>query len=168
MSSPRRARDPYARVLDWLARRDRSEREVRDKLREWGTESEEADAILVNLIDKGLVDDRAFAQKLASWHERHDPVGPPRLVRKMRQRGVPSEFIDEAVEPLRDLDLQRELARRLVLKRLPSLLPLAPEARLRRLSGYLARRGFAQSLVRELCHPLLREDLSLEDYEHDP
>jgi len=168
MSSPCRARDPYARVLDWLARRDRSEREIRDKLRDWGVDIEETGVILAKLIDKGLVDDRAFAQKLASYHQRHDPVGPHRLLRKLRQRGVASDLASEAVEALRDLDLQRELALRLVLRRLPSLLPLAPEARVRRLSAYLARRGFAPSLVRELCHPLLREDLSLEDYEHDP
>jgi len=167
MTSPRRARDPYARVLDWLARRDRSEREIRDKLREWGTDAEEAEGILDNLIAKGLVDDRAFAQKLASYHERHDPLGPPRLMQKMRRRGLPDEFAAEATEPLRDIDRQRELAKGLVRKRLPSLLSLSPEARVRRLTGYLARRGFAASLIRELCHPLLREDLSLEDDEHD-
>jgi len=161
-------RDPFARVLDWLARRDRSEREVRDKLREWGTDDEEAGAVLDQLLDRGLVDDRAFAQKLADWHVRHDPMGPSRLLHEMRRRGLPPELADEAVAPLRDPERQRELALGLVRKRLPSLLPLAPEARVRRLSGYLARRGFAESLVREMCHPLLREDLSPEDYEHDP
>ncbi len=167
MSSPRRARDPYARVLDWLARRDRSEREVCDRLREWETDVEDAASILEKLIAKGLVDDRAFALKLASYHERHDPVGAPRLIQKMRKRGLDADLAVETAEPLRDPDRQRELALGLVLKRLPSLLPLAPEARYRRLTGYLARRGFAASVIRELCYPLLRENLSLEDYEHD-
>jgi regulatory protein len=167
MRPARGVRDPYARVLDWLARRDRSEREVRDKLREWGTAIEDAESILSKLTDKGLVDDRAFALKLAGYHDRHDPVGPPKLIQKMRKRGLDGDLAVEAAEPLRDLDYQRELALGLVLKRLPSLLPLAPEVRYRRLTGYLARRGFTSSVIGELCHPLLREDLSLEDYEHD-
>jgi len=162
------ARDPYARVLDWLARRDRSEREIREKLRHWDADSEEIEDVLAKLTDRGLVDDRAFAQKLASWHERHDPVGPARLKMKLQQRGVSADLAAEAAESLRDLEKQRRLAMGLVRKRLPSLLSLGPEVRVRRLSGYLARRGFAESLIRELCHPLYREDLSLEDFENDP
>jgi len=168
MKAPRRQRDPLARALDWLARRDRSERELRDRLRQWGAEPEEVEAVMAKLSERGLVDDRAFADKLRDWHCRHDPVGPLRFSQKLRQRGVTGETAAAATEPLRDLDLQRELARGLLLKRLPSLLALEPEARTRRMRGYLARRGFAEAVVRELCIPLLRDDLSLEDYDHDP
>ena len=167
MSQPRR-REPLARALDWLARRDRSERELRDRLRQWGADPEEVEAVMAHLSERGLVDDRAFADKLRDWHCRHDPVGPLRLTQKLRQRGVEGETAAAAAEPLRDLDVQRDLARGLLLKRLPALLALRPEARARRMRGYLARRGFAEAVVRELCHPLLREDLSLEDYDHDP
>ena len=168
MSAPRRSRDPRGRILDWLARRDRSERELRERLRSWDTDPEETEAVMAYLFERGLVDDRAFADKLREWHCRSDPVGPARLVQKLRRRGLAPDLASAAAEPLRDHDIQLELAGRLLHKRLPALLRLAPEPRTRRFRAYLARRGFAEAVVRELCLPLLREDLSLEDYDDDP
>jgi regulatory protein len=157
--------DPRLRILEYLARRDRSEKEIGDRLRQWNCEAPEIDEILQELIGRGLVDDRALAEKVRDWHIRKDPVGPPRLRDRLRQRGIPAEIASEVSDSIRDEELLREMAKRLVLRRLPSLLPLAGPSRVRRLSSYLSRRGFPGALVRELCLPLYREDLEMEEFE---
>ncbi|MCP4548850.1 MAG: regulatory protein RecX [bacterium] len=151
------SREPLGRVLNWLARRDRSEREIRERLRSWGVADETGESILKTLSRRGLVDDRALAENISDWHNRHDPVGPRRLREKLRARGIGESDAEPAIAPLRDWAIQLELAGRLLDKRLPALGNLSPERRWRRMTGFLERRGFDRGIVIELCRPLLRE-----------
>jgi len=155
MSPSTAAGDPRARLLGWLARRDRSEREIRTRLAAWGTDPESIVAIVEEFSARGLIDDRALAEKVCDWHSRRDPMGPRRLRMRLEARGIPAEIATEAVQPLRDRERQRELAQRLLDKRLPASASLEPERRVRRLAAYLGRRGFDEAIVRELLLPLL-------------
>lgn len=146
---------PLARVLRWLARRDRSEREIRARLSEWGVPGEEAEAILATLAARGYMDDAALALRLCDWHRRHDPLGPRRLRERLRQRGIPEPEAERALAPFWEIETQRELAAGLLERRLPALTALPALKRWRRLCDYLNRRGFDADLVRELTDPLL-------------
>ncbi len=148
---------PKARILRWLAGRDRSEREIRARLSEWEVPEGEADALLEDLLRRGYVNDAALAEKICDWHRRHDPMGPHKLRDRMRRRGIPEEHAAAALAPFHEQDLQRELATRLVDKRLPSLAGLPSATRWRRLCDYLNRRGFDAAVVRELTDPILAE-----------
>ena len=151
------AGSPKARVLRWLARRDRSEREIRARLSEWEVPADEADALLEELLSRGYVNDAVLAEKICDWHRRHDPMGPYRLRDRLRRRGIPDGHADAALAPFREPELQRELAARLVEKRLPALAGLPSATRWRRLCDYLNRRGFDAGVVRELTDPILAE-----------
>jgi regulatory protein len=165
MRPARREIDPRQRLLRWLAHRDRSEQEIRLRLREWGVDDEAADTLVAELAERGLIDDEALAEGIRDWHERHDPLGPLGLLRRLAARGIPSELARDAVASLRDPDHQRALALRLVHKRLPGLLPLERERRLSRMASYLARRGFDDAVIREAVAPLGREHPSPEDFD---
>ena len=113
----------------------------------------------------GLIDDAAFAR---SWVEsRHHGRGLSgrALTTELRQRGVDDEQIREAVDELGP-DAEAETARRLVERRLAATNGLPPEARVRRLAGMLARKGYPPGLafrvIREAMeaggHPALPED----------
>jgi len=141
--------DPRARVLRWLARRDRSERELRERLAAWGVPAGEGEAILDELRGRGLMDDAALAERIRDWHCRHDPVGPRGLRERLRRRGLPDDLAAAACAPLRDGEFQRELADAVLRRRLPALRGLDPLRRRRRLAAHLERRGFDGAVIHD-------------------
>lgn len=136
--------------------------------------AESARRVLERFGEVGLVDDAAYA---SAWVEsRHTGRGLARraLAHELRHRGVPDPLVDQALD---ELDPDRELAtaRALVARRLPSTRGLEPAARVRRLTGLLARKGYPGGLsyrvVREAlaAEGLAAEDLAAEDLaEEDP
>jgi regulatory protein len=124
-----------------LARRDYSERELRDRLARAGVEVAEAEETLAALRERGLVDDGRFAvQRATVLAERGR--GDAAIRFELERQGVSAELIEEAVasvEPERDR-IERIVSRhgagpktaRLLAQRGfdPELVALAVEARI--------------------------------------
>ena len=156
---------PLARTLRWLARRDRSVQEVRARLAEWGVPADDADAVLEHLRDRGYLNDAALAARLCDWHDRHDPLGPAGLRRRLGRRGIPAAEIEDALAGRGDAERQRGLASALAARRAAAQAGVPALARWRRLRNYLVRRGFDAAIVNEICEPLLAEAREAEDAE---
>jgi regulatory protein len=89
------ARDKaYMRSLAYVARRPRSEWEMRDYLRRKEYDEPVAGEVVAKLKGLNLLDDRAFA---ASWVQSRrllKPVSKRRLVQELRQKRVANDIID--------------------------------------------------------------------------
>jgi regulatory protein len=114
------------------------------------------DAALERLIDRGILDDRRFAEGFTRARVARGR-GAARLIRDLLAHGVErgladsvvaQVLADEGVDPAQAV---REVAER----RARQLGGLEPRTRRRRLTAYLLRRGFGgqevRDLVRELC-----------------
>lgn len=102
-------------------------------------------AILDRFTEVGLIDDEAFA---SAWVEsRHSARGLSRraLGHELRKKGVADETIAAALDSV-DADDEREAAEALVARKLAATKSLATEARVRRLTGMLARKGYSPGL----------------------
>ncbi|MGD8244491.1 MAG: RecX family transcriptional regulator, partial [Anaerolineae bacterium] len=88
----------YGRALDYLSYRPRSESEVRRNLGDKDVEDQIVDRVIGRLKRAGLVDDREFARYWVENRARFNPRGRRGLRHEMRQKGVPREIIDEALE----------------------------------------------------------------------
>jgi len=124
--------------------------------------AESARRVLERFSEVGLVDDAAYA---SAWVEsRHSGRGLARraLAHELRHRGVPDLLVDQALD---ELDPDRELAtaRALVARRLSSTRSLEPAARVRRLTGLLARKGYPGGL----SYRVVREALAAEGVAED-
>jgi regulatory protein len=73
------------------------------------------------------------------------------LTAELRRKGVAQEDADAAIEEaFREADVgEAELAQQLARKRFNSLSGLAQPVARRRLTAYLARRGFSPAIIRE-------------------
>jgi regulatory protein len=113
-----------------------------------------ADRVLDRFTEVGLVDDAAFAD---AWvRSRHATRGLSRsaLRRELRGKGVDDETVAVAVEAI-DADAEEAAARALVARRLRSTGGLPREARVRRLVGQLARKGYPGGLAARLVREAL-------------
>ena len=125
----------YARALEYIMRRPRSIKELRDNAWRKQWEKPMAERVINKLIDKGYLDDAKFAE---AW-VRHRALGKPMSERKLRlelkQKGVSDDIANDALQTDEDFD---ELAalRQLVLKKRQRY---DDE---QKLIAYLARQGF--------------------------
>ena len=142
------------KALDALSARPLSRRELVDKLtapsrRRRRTEEGEretepaddlrsrADAVADRLEELGLLDDRAYARRVAE-HYAAKGWGERKIRDELYRRGVPREYWDEALDELPEAD---EAIDRLLEKKLRGWSGEAKE--LKRASDALARRGFS-------------------------
>ncbi|MEU8195501.1 recombination regulator RecX [Microbispora amethystogenes] len=120
--------------------------QLADALRKRDVPEEAATAVLERFSEVGLIDDEAFA---AAWvTSRHAGRGLARraLAQELRRRGVAEETVEDALERL-DPDEETETARRLVERKLAGTRGVEPQARMRRLVGMLARKGYSPGLA---------------------
>ena len=115
-----------------------------------------ADRVLCRFGEVGLIDDAEFAR---AWvQSRHLGRGLARaaLSRELRARGVDDEVARDAVDTLSPDD-ELAAARALVLRRLPLTRGLDRATRVRRLAGYLARKGYPGALSLQVVREVLAE-----------
>ena len=96
-----------------LARRDYSERGLRDRLRRAGVDETELDEVLTELRSVGLLDDERFAGRRAKALAERGK-GDRAIRFDLRRQGVGSELVEAAVA---ELEAERERAARIVSRR---------------------------------------------------
>ena len=115
--------------------------ELRATLLKREVPEEVADRVLARFSEVGLVDDVLFAQLWVSSRHRGRGLAGRALSQELRRKGVDEQVLRAAVD---ELDPEQELAtaRALVARRLHTSRGLEPQARVRRLAGMLARKGY--------------------------
>ncbi|WP_285037088.1 RecX family transcriptional regulator [Plantibacter sp. ME-Dv--P-095] len=133
-----------------LARRGSSEWEIAELLRGHEAEPDEVEHVLGELRRRGYLDDAELARQLVE--SLHTRKGQSRAVigRELSSRRIDPSIAAEALEAIDDDD---ELRRALVVaeKRAGQLRSLDQATAERRLSAYLARRGYGSAIIREAC-----------------
>jgi regulatory protein len=127
--------------LHQLEHAPRTRAELAVVLRKKGIDDEVAEQVLSRFAEVGMIDDALFAQMWVTSRHRGKGLAGRALSQELRRKGVADETAAEAVATL---DPARELAtaRELVDRRLRTTAGLPVDARVRRLAGMLARKGY--------------------------
>ena len=143
----------HSRALDFLSYRPRSRAEVERHLRTKNIPAGVTAEVVERLSGVGLLDDMAFARYWVDNRDRFNPRSSHLLRHELHQKGVDDEVIDQA---LAEVD-EDENANRLATQRARRLTHLDEQAFRRKLSAYLARRGFPYDVVRPAVERAWRE-----------
>ncbi|PKN82427.1 MAG: hypothetical protein CVU47_03130 [Chloroflexi bacterium HGW-Chloroflexi-9] len=139
-------------ALTFLARRHRTERELRTAL---ATKIEDP-AVIDHAVERmrtlGYLDDAAWARNYVGSGRARDR-GRALIRMELQQRGVADPIAREAIEAHDETAAALEAAR----KRARSLRDLEEPKRSRRLHDFLRRRGFGDSVAREASRQALAE-----------
>jgi len=142
-------------ALRALARRAHARFDLRRRLLQRQHPPNAVEGALNRLSAVGLLDDERFALDYAAAKARRGR-GPARLVRDLQSQGVDRRVAEDAVrrslaaEGVDPADAVRALAE----KRARQLAGLPAAVRTRRLSAFLARRGFEAHLIWEVVESL--------------
>jgi regulatory protein len=138
--------------LRQLEHAPRTHAELAATLRRKGIDGEIAEQVLSRFAEVGMIDDALFARMWVDSRHRGRGLARRALSQELRRKGVDSEQVEEAVSTLGP-EVELATARTLVTRRLPSTAGVARAARVRRLAGMLARKGYpagvAFAVVRE-------------------
>jgi regulatory protein len=143
------------RALNLLSFRDRSRRELEQRLLRAGFEPEDVAAAIEGLERVGLVDDERFARAVVEQEAGRRLAGRRAVASALAAKGVDREVVRSVLADLDDPGAERERADELARSRAGRLAGLAPEVAFRRLSGLLARRGYPPAVCREAARAAL-------------
>ncbi|GLI25803.1 hypothetical protein ARHIZOSPH14_00450 [Agromyces rhizosphaerae] len=135
-------------VLARLRRSSLSVAEVRRLLREQDVPAEDVDAWIDRYERLGYLDDRSFADQLAASLVERKGYGAGAVLAELQRRGIEPGLARETVDAL-DGDDERSRAIELAAERARRMGSLDRMTAVRRLSGYLQRRGYSGDVVRE-------------------
>ena len=142
--------DPEARarglLLDSLSRSARTRGQLAEMLARKEVPEEIAEAALDRFTELGLVDDAAYAEAFTRSRHEHKGLGSRAIAFELRRRSVPDEVVQEAVSAL-DSEQEERTAFRLARERQARMTRLPREVQVRRLAGFLARKGYGGELV---------------------
>ncbi|OLF04330.1 recombinase RecX [Actinophytocola xinjiangensis] len=141
--------------LRLLTVRPRTRAELRQALLRKEITDQVADQVLGRLDEVGLIDDAAFADLWVRSRHTHQGLGRRALAMELRRKGVADDVAADAMATVDD-EAEEERARQLVRKRLRSLTAADDTARVRKLVGMLARRGYSEGLAFRVVRDELR------------
>lgn len=130
-----------------LARRGLSHREMERHLRDRGFDEHEIADEVTRLERDGYLDDIALAQNLVGTLQERKGLGRSAIAAELTRRLLAPAAIEYALD-LIDTGDELSRAREIALKRARQLASLDRETAVRRLSAYLARRGYGGSTIR--------------------
>ncbi len=136
----------YNRALNYLSYRPRSSSEIRRNLRKKGIDDAIVEAVIERLERGGLVDDHEFAHYWGENRLTFKPRGCRALRHELRAKGVPDAAINAALE---DVD-EEPAARQAAEAGARRLSRHDPQTFRRKLSAYLARRGFSYGIIKPI------------------
>lgn len=143
-------------VYKLLSYRDRSEKEVREKLLRKGFTGKVVEDTLTYFKENRFIDDRKFAEALKKDAAENKFLSRIGTRDYMINKGIPADIADELLNPD---DAYMDTAQRLVEKKLRHMKGLDEQTIKKRLWGLLSRRGFSYDIAYKILRSFdLREE----------
>lgn len=133
-------------LLHQLSRSMKTKHQLNQILQKREIPDEIALAVLDRFEEAQLIDDREFARAFVSSRLALGGKSRSAIARELRQKGVSDLIIEDSLADM-TREVEAELALDLASRRAQRLEGLDKQVRYRRLTGFLARRGFSQAVI---------------------
>lgn len=140
------------KIEAWCAYQDRCHSETRKKLRDYGLDDEDTNALISDLISNNFLDEQRFADSFVSGRFRIKKWGRNKIKMHLRQRQVPDRCIADALSTIDEdeyIDTLNYLAERKWKEKKGA--PFEIKVKVQR---FLLGRGFEHDLIYEALKDL--------------
>ncbi|RHU83127.1 regulatory protein RecX [Ruminococcus sp. OM08-7] len=150
---PEEYRDARRKAMRLLEHMDRTERGLREKLRQTGFSPRAVDYALAYVESYGYIDDERYARTYIAY--RMDTKSRQKIIQELISKGIDKETAESAWEEEAALNMpdERKILYRTVEKKYSPDTEL-DEKEMRRLQGYLLRRGFSYSDIKSVLEDM--------------
>ena len=137
----------YTKALFFLGFRSRSRAEVEQYLTEKEYPPAVVEEVVQRLLAEKYLDDETFARQWLEHREHLRPRSARALRYELKQKGVDNAVVNEVVSDVDD----EAAAWAAIEPKLARLLTLEPMEFNKKVTGFLARRGFTYDVTRRIC-----------------
>ncbi len=134
------------KAASFCAYQERTQQEVRQRLRDWGVWGDEAEEIIARLIEDGFLNEERFARAFAGGKFRVKSWGRVKIEQELRQRGLSGHTLKAGLSEI-NADDYRQTLQELLDKKAASLADEEPFARRQKLARYAIGKGYEADLV---------------------
>lgn len=149
-----------------LTHRGRSERELRQRLRQKGYTAGAIDEAVRRVVDWGYLNDERFAESWVEQRQTSRPKSRRALAHELREKGVDREIIETTLEDAEIDELSD--ARQLAATKWRKERSQEPDRRRQRTAAFLARRGYGWDVAKQVLDELARGEEDEPDAEEVP
>lgn len=134
------------KAAHYCAYQERCHAEVIEKLGEWGIYGQEADLLLLQLIEQGYLNEERFAKTFAGGKFRTKQWGRLRIVRELKMRKISEYCIRGALEEIEEAEYQKTLLK-LIRQKMVLLKEKNPLVKRNKTATYLIGKGYEPDQV---------------------
>jgi regulatory protein len=92
--------DAKHKIEAWCAYRDRCHHEVYNKLRDYGIDDEDTNALLSHLVEYQFLNEQRFAESFVSGKQRIKKWGKNKIIAHLKQKRIPTKCIQDALKEI--------------------------------------------------------------------
>ncbi|MFN8353289.1 MAG: regulatory protein RecX [Spirosomataceae bacterium] len=137
------------KAASFCAYQERTQREVRQRLKEWNVVGDEAEEIIVRLIEENFINEERFAKIFAGSKFRVKQWGKIRIEQELKLRGLSAYNIKKGLAEIDNNDYRTAL-KKLLDKKSRELKADTSYVRKQKLARFAIGRGFESDLVWEI------------------
>lgn len=97
------------KACSYCVYQERTQAEVRAKLKSWGVEAERSEEIIAWLISENFLNEGRFARQFAGGKFRVNKWGKDKIIHALKSKGISDRCIAEALEEIANEDYQETL-----------------------------------------------------------
>lgn len=133
------------KIEAWCAYRDRCHHEVYNKLRDYGIDDEDTNALLSHLISYKFLDEQRFADSFVSGKHRIKKWGRNKIIAHLKQKRISARIIQDALKEI-DQKEYLEMLHSLALQKWKTKKGSNFEIKVK-VQSYLASKGYEFDLI---------------------
>jgi regulatory protein len=139
-------KDALRKAAMFCAYQERTQQEVRDRLKDWGVWGDDAEEVIAELIQQNYLNEERFAKAFAGGKFRVKNWGKRKIKQHLQQRGISGYNLDQAMKEISPDDYRDTLADLLAKKR-QSLRDNNPLVIKQKLVRYALSKGYESDLI---------------------
>lgn len=155
---PLTAAQAMTRAAALCARSEQAPGDIREKLAKWGLPPGEATQILRELTEQGFINEVRFAKAFVKDKFTFNGWGRIKIAHQLRQKGISSDTIEEAMTVVDD-DRYRERLIELLHAKWRTVKGREPRAAWAAMMRFAASRGFETAIAAECVKQVTRLDV---------
>ena len=141
-------------ALNLLSFRNRSEKEIKERLKQKKFDNKTAEEVVDKLKSVDLIDDDKFARLWIKNRLTGKPRGKNLIKRELYQKGIKKEIIENAISEIYSETTEEELALKLAQKKAISYAKLDKVKAKHKLYAFLISRGFESELTGKIVNKI--------------
>ena len=146
--------EALAKIQHYCAYQERSHKEVKNKLFDFGLHSDEVDELLARLITEGFLNEERFAKAFAGGKFRMKKWGRLKIEHELEHRGLTKNCIARGINEIDKSDYTKTL-KALIAKRVKQTPEGNPFTRRNKVARFAISKGYEPELVWEVVKEMV-------------